>query len=177
MRGVALFDVLVSVSVLSIAILGLLTTIPGTANLEANIAARERVFTYLSQTWEELYSSSVHDGFARYNDLDDDDPEGPGTAIGSSFDVPEYEPVEPGGRVARIEFPPYVVDSDAGVLVDETRVDKGLGMPRDLNGDGVLSPTVPLEEIRILPARIVMEWRGAGGRQRVEAIVILGGGS
>ena len=176
-RGIILFDVLVSSAILSIAILSTLTMIPSTAKLEANIAARERASAYLAQTWEEVYASSVHDGFARYNDLSDDDPDGPGTAIRSAFDVPGFDPVEAGGQVARIEFPTYVGDSESGVLVDETEVDEGLGMPRDLNGDGTLSPDVPLEEIKILPARIVLEWRGVGGRQRLEAIVIMGGGS
>jgi type II secretory pathway pseudopilin PulG len=117
---------------------------------------------------EELADVSISDAFAAYNADPSDDPFGPpGSAPGRSFDVPGLEPMpdDADGRVGEVIFP--AIDVGAGVLaISESYVDGALGMPRDLDGDNVLSGgAVAPAALVALPVRVRVRWRGAAGER------------
>lgn len=174
-RGVILYDVLIGTAVLGIAVMGVLATIPSTNQLEHNLSARETGHAELQQVWEDLYSLGAAEAFARYNAYDSDDPDGPGTAEGPTFNVHGLSPLTSHPAVGRIEFPPHTQLVPGGpIYIAENTVDEVLGMPRDLDGDGTVSSGVEASRIGLLPARIVMEWQGAGGEQVLQGVLFLG---
>lgn len=95
--------------------------------------------------------------FALFNDIPGDDPEGPGTAPGSSFFVPGLSSRldDADGLCGRVRFPTL-----EGRL-NESVADASLGMPRDLDFDGTLE-TQPVDTTyRILPIEVLIEWQHA----------------
>jgi hypothetical protein len=111
--------------------------------------------------------------FARYN-------ESPAAVPGAAFDVAGLAPQadDPDGRVGRIVFP--AVDLPGGLqALREDVVDPRLGMPavgmagRDLNGDGAVDALDHAGDYVILPARLIVEWTGAGGDRSYELDVVL----
>jgi prepilin-type N-terminal cleavage/methylation domain-containing protein len=97
--------------------------------------------------------------FASYNADPADDPAGAGTAPGSWFDVPGLRPPPGATAVGRVLFPTL-----NGALV-ENLVDVPLGMPHDLDGDGVVDGADHASDAIILPVRIQLEWASKSGRQ------------
>ena len=99
----------------------------------------------------------------------------PGTAPGAAFDVVGLAPrsEDADGRVGRIVFP--TVDLGGGVLaLREDVADPRMGMPgRDLNGDGDFDALDHANDYVILPARLIVEWTGAGGDRSYELDVVL----
>jgi hypothetical protein len=112
---------------------------------------------------EELRSVPFDEIFARYNDLDADDPGGVGTAAGGDFAVPFLEPRagDPDGLVGRIDFP------TVGDELREDVVDRDLGMPRDLDGDGAEDTDDHAGDYAILPVRVRIEWTGRSGDRSI----------
>jgi prepilin-type N-terminal cleavage/methylation domain-containing protein len=97
--------------------------------------------------------------FASYNADAADDPAGPGTAPGAWFEVPGLKPPPGAAAVGRVIFP--TVD---GALL-ESFVDETLGMPHDLDGDGVIDNADHSADAIILPVRVQLEWASKSGRQ------------
>jgi hypothetical protein len=57
----------------------------------------------------------------------------------------------------------------------ESTVDASLGMPRDLNGDGVMHATNSYStDYRVLPVRVRVTWTGTAGPGEVELRTLLG---
>jgi len=118
------------------------------------------------------------DVFASYNSDPQDDPGGPGRALGAAFDVPGLTPRrdDPDGRVGRIVFP-SIVTSGTTEELREDLVDARLGRDellggRDLNGDGDALDVVN-DDYRILPVKILVEWRGSSGQRSFELDAVL----
>lgn len=124
--------------------------------------------------------------FELYNAYPDDDPGGvAGTAPGAAFDVRGLAPQadDPDGRVGRIVFP--TVDLPGGdQALREDVLDPRLGMPaldmvalgmdgRDLNGDALVDALDHGDDYVVLPARLILEWTGAGGNRSYELDVVL----
>lgn len=117
------------------------------------------------------------DIFRTYNEAPGDDLGAPGSAPGAAFDVRGLTPRrdDPDGRVGRIVFP--AVDVGGGVFVlRESFVDERMGMlegvGRDLNLDGDALDDMTTG-YQLLPARILVEWTGAGGNRSYEIDVVL----
>lgn len=118
--------------------------------------------------------------FWLYNANPLDDPGGKGTGPGAAFDVAGLTP-RPGdadGRVGRIVFPTVDLPGGAQALREDV-VDPRLGMPfqgmagRDLNGDDAFDALDHANDYVILPARVIVEWTGAGGDRSYELDVVL----
>lgn len=107
---------------------------------------------------EAMQAEVFREVFARFNATTADDP--PGVSPGDGFAVPGLNPL-PGdadGLAGQIEFP------GGGVQLLENIADPDLGMPRDLNGDGL--PPDGLDhalDYLVLPVRVRVSWNGARG--------------
>jgi hypothetical protein len=110
--------------------------------------------------------------FRRYNSTPGDIA---GAEPGAAFDVTGLAPQadDADGRVGRIVFP--TVDFGGVQALREDVVDPRLGMPagRDLNGDTLVDALDHAGDYRILPARLIVEWTGAGGDRSCELDVVL----
>lgn len=89
----------------------------------------------------------------------------PGGELGATFPVRELDPPQGEATVGQIQ-----------IFTDETLTDAGLGfdlgMPRDLNGDGLqdsgnVLATTPTQWPRLLPVVVTVRWRGINGPGQV----------
>jgi len=91
-----------------------------------------------------------------------------GGAIGNVFDVPELTPKDGAAHVGSIS----VVTNET--LTDDT-LHAELGMPRDLDGDGIVSNPNVGNSARLLPVIVRAQWKGASGTQTfVHPFYVLG---
>jgi type II secretory pathway pseudopilin PulG len=125
-----------------------------------------------------LYTVPFETLFRSYNNNPQDDLGVPGSAPGAAFDVRGLTPrtEDADGRVGRIVFP--VVDMGGGVeALREDVIDERMGMSAefgglDLNGDGDVLDDVSVGYV-LLPARLIVEWTGAGGNRSYELDLLL----
>jgi hypothetical protein len=126
------------------------------------------------QVLEGIQAQAFAEAFRYYNGTTADDPGGVGTAPGKNFNVAGLTPRtdDPDGFVGEVVFPTPA--GQPGVLRENT-VDAKLGMPRDLNGDGLINNLADYSTTyTILPVRVRVEWVGAGGPGVVELRTLLG---
>jgi hypothetical protein len=114
--------------------------------------------------------------FFLYNLDPEDDPGGPGTAPGASFDVPELRPAagDPDQRVGEIHFPTAVGASGRLELAEDAD-EPALGMPRDLDGDGLVDAEDHSTDYLLLPVTLRLRWTGANGERTLEVNTLLAG--
>jgi type II secretory pathway pseudopilin PulG len=118
------------------------------------------------RTLEQLKGTAFDEVFATFNTDTNDDPGGKGTAPGRDFDVAGLDPL-PGdadGRVGRILFP--VTAGGVGFLREDVN-NPALGMPRDLNGDGLIDGLNHSSDYQILPVIVEIEWQGVSSDGRL----------
>jgi type II secretory pathway component PulJ len=82
---------------------------------------------------------------------------------------PSSEILESGNLTARIVFP---TGGTKGVLREDIK-DPSLGMPRDLNGDGVIDSENHATDYRILPVKVEVTWNGVNGESTYEMCTVL----
>lgn len=163
--GFTLVEVAISLAVIAIALLGMISAI--VAAQKTNEASRELTVAMNAarEKVEEMRSYPLSEVYARYNADPNDNPatgESPGPTFPVSGLVPPSNTLN-----GKIVFPEDSSGSGSTSLreyVDDPR----LGMPRDLNGDGIVDTGNHSSDYVILPMRIVIEWRGIYGAQRFE---------
>lgn len=126
------------------------------------------------QVLEGIQAQAFAEAFRYYNGTPTDDPGGAGTAPGKNFSVPglSAKADDPDGFVGEVIFP---TPADQPGVLRENTVDAKLGMPRDLNGDGLINNLADYSTTyTILPVRVRVEWVGVGGPGVVELRTLLG---
>ena len=116
---------------------------------------------------EELYAADLGDAFALYNDYEDDDPEGSGSAPGARFLVEglEARPADAGFQ-GRISFP--VLDGSPEALREDT--DEAF----DVDLDGFVDGDDHAFDYRVLPVRVSVAWQDGRATRELEVTTILG---
>jgi hypothetical protein len=91
----------------------------------------------------------------------------------SYFDVTGLIPVSgaPAGKPGQICFPGSTQASPNTLLENVT--DTNLGMPRDLNGDGVIDGNNHAADYKILPVTVRVQWQSKNGPQIYQLHTIL----
>lgn len=166
--GFTIVEVMVAVTVLVIAVVGIVGSM--LSSMALNRVNRETAIAQQAarRVMEEVSGVPFRDAFVMYNTVVGDD---------AGSDLPERGPdfvvnglqaqlADADGLCGRIEFP--VVDDGMGsIRLREDVVDAGLGMPADLNGDGDAVDDVT-NDYRLLPVRVLVEWRGVSGNRSIE---------
>jgi len=117
---------------------------------------------------EELKGIEFAEVFARYNESAADDPAlGPSPGAGFAVAGLGVQAGDADGFVGRVEFP--MVGAELREDVDDVE----LGLPRDLNGDGVVDALDHAADYRILPVRVVVAWTGKNGARTVGLVTVL----
>jgi len=167
--GFSLVEVLIAAVILAVAITGISGSI-----LSAMALNRVNRDTALAQqaarrAMEELSGVPFAEVFACYNANAGDDLGLTVPARGPNFAVAglDVQDGDADGFCGRVLFPTTTV---AGwEQLREDVADAGLGMPRDLNGDG--NPPDGLDHANdyvLLPVRVRVEWRGVSGPRQIE---------
>ncbi len=174
--GFSLLELAVAVVLLILAIGGLSGVLVAATRL--NQANRETALALSAarQAIEVLQAEPFAQVFARFNTDPGDDPGAPGSAPGKDFAVPGLTPWngDPDGFVGEYLFP-VVAGPGTSVELREDVDDPALGMPRDLDGDGVVGATNLSGAYRLLPVRVRLRWRGVSGERELAVETFLGG--
>jgi hypothetical protein len=120
---------------------------------------------------EDLQSQPFENAFRRYNSDPADDPVGATIPNpGEAFAVAglNLQALDADGISGRILFP---VD-ELGILREDFE-EPTFGMPRDLNGDGVIDGDNRIDDHILLPVRVRVEWNGNTGDRFVEFHTVL----
>jgi hypothetical protein len=164
-------EMAVGMVVLLIAVGGTLGVISSFVSLEAS--SRETTVAYLEaqRTIEQLQAQPFNEVFSRFNASAADDP-GAGPVPTDAFDVVGLDPQQgdADGRVGRILFP---VDPAVATALREDVQNTDLGMPRDLNADGLIDNVNHAGDYMTLPVRVRVEWRGRSGNRFIELHTVL----
>ena len=156
--GITLVEILIVIAILTVSLAMFAQTLSASARLDpvanetmlASEGARVMLERMRAQPFEQL--------FTLYDANPANDPSGAGTAPGSTFAVEGLAPATVGGVVGRIDFPV------SRAQLRENSTDDLLGMPRDLNGDGVVDTLDHAGDYILLPVRVHMEWASKCGR-------------
>jgi hypothetical protein len=148
---------MIALTVVSVAVYMLSSTI--TATMVHSSARKERTISVETamNVLERMRAVPFEELVALYNSDPDDDPKGPGTAPGPTFDVTGLEPREGAQAVGFIELP--ILD---GEIRENLNIPE-LSLPRDLNGDLVVDGADHKLDYKVLPIKIRVEWSGASG--------------
>lgn len=174
--GFSLLELAVAVVLLILAIGGLSGVLVAATRL--NQANRETALALSAarQAIEVLQAEPFAQVFARYNTDPADDPGAAGSAPGKDFAVPGLAPWngDPDGFVGEYLFP-VAAGAGTSVQLREDLADPALGMPRDLDGDGVVGAADLSGTYRLLPVRVRLRWRGVSGERELAVETFLGG--
>lgn len=169
----SLLEVIIAMSALLIGALGFSQAIYSWSRAADGSRTKTQAFQAARSVIEDLQSRDFDEVFALYNTNPDDDPGGV-VVPGASFTVRGLSPWpgDPDGIVGEVVFP----TAGTGAL-EELREDAQipeLGMPRDLDADGVVDSDDHANNYRLLPVLVRVRWLGAEGRGEVELKTVLG---
>jgi prepilin-type N-terminal cleavage/methylation domain-containing protein len=173
-RGFTLVELAIGVTILVVGVLGFARTLVSLERAQVRTREAGRATEAARAMLERIQAEAFPEAFRRYNATGNDDPGGANTAPGANFAVDGLSPRpdDADGFVGQVIFP-----TPAGLPGElrESVVDAALGMPRDLNGDGVVHATDSYAtDYEILPVRVRVEWLGAAGEGTVEIATVLG---
>ena len=161
-RGLTIIEVMVVLLILTVGVGMLAQTLAalgriGTVNWETAISMQAG-----RNTIETIRGEDFFEVFARFNADAADDPAA-GDSPGNFFAVTglNLRVDDPDGFVGEVIFP--VIDGE----LREDFVDAGLGMPRDLNGDGIIDGLDHSADYVILPVRVQIAWTGKTGDRTI----------
>jgi type II secretory pathway pseudopilin PulG len=175
---VTLVEVIIAMPILLVAMTLFSATVVSmmrqrTVNSESAVAAQQ-----VQTLFERLRNERLEDAYALYNADDFDDPLGPGTAPGNSFQVDGLLPAldAQNGVVGEIFFPVVntaLVGEPPTFELREDGVDEALGMPRDLNRDHVIDDLDHAGDYILLPVIARVRWQGEFGLRELEMFTLL----
>ena len=164
--GFTLVEVMLGFMILTVGAGGSLTSV--IASMRVGQINRETALAQLAArgAMEALLLTDFDEVFASYNQTAVDDGGLIQPAMGANFAVAGLSAQEGDldGLPGRVVFP-----LEGGVPLEELRediLDPFLGMPHDLNGDGLIDGLDHSGDYIILPVRVLVEWQGAGGVDR-----------
>ena len=167
-QGFTILEVMISATVFLLVAGAVVTTLVvstalNSTNRESALASRA-----VQSKLEEVKAVAFSEAFARYNSTAADNP-ALGTSPGNTFAVVGLSPQDgdADGFVGSVQFP------GPGNALQENVVDEELGMPRDLDGDTVTDAADHAGDYRVLPVRVVVQWKGKNGARSLDMVTVL----
>lgn len=158
-------EIAIAATVLVIGVLGLAASVTTGDRVLLSGRATQDAFDAARSVSAALGALTPEVAFATFNQATADDPAGAGTAPGSNFSVAGLQACadDADGIVGEVLFP-----TRNGSTLAEDVDDVRLGMPRDLDGDGVVTNGAPAGSPLVVPVLVRVRWRGQRGVQQVE---------
>lgn len=169
--GFTLIEIVFAISILGAAIVFLISGTVLFDKINLNTVNRTLAMNAAKTMIEDLQSMAYSTVFVNYNTIAADDPLGAGTAPGQHFTVNGLNPspLDGDGFVGRVIFP-----VDANGNLKEDVIDTRMGMPMDLNGDGVIDINIHDSDYKILPLTIEIRWDESGQEKTMYLTATLG---
>ncbi|MDA1195996.1 MAG: hypothetical protein O2894_12540 [Planctomycetota bacterium] len=194
-QGFGLVEVALALLVIAIATMGSVSWTLSGMRLDAATREEADATDALREVLEELQATPFEEVFARFNTLPEDDPEGPGTAVGGRVvlgltgdvkalvGVPRSDGLtggsvgEPPRRAVQravalsvdIAFP---TDGSGRLVESAMGADWGDGAI-DIDGDGEITDEATISGYVLLPVRVRITWDGGGGTRTLEHVRLL----
>jgi len=161
--GFSLLEVVIAMSVFVIGSGAILSTLIVGTSLRESTRETAMAVEAAQSAVERMGGADFSELFASFNSNPLDDPGAAGTAQGSSFAVPGLDAQEGDvdGLPGEIFFP------GDGTILREDWNDQPLGMPRDLNGDGVIDALDHSLDYSNLAVRVRIVWWGSSGDREI----------
>ncbi|MEL6907329.1 MAG: prepilin-type N-terminal cleavage/methylation domain-containing protein [Planctomycetota bacterium] len=168
--GFTLVEVMVAIMVLTVATYILSSTV--TAAVSHSIVKSQRTLAAEAamNAIEQIRAMPQEDVFALFNDVTSDDPYGPGTGPGPTFDVPGLDPVLAGG--VPLPIGQVLLPGQNGVL-NEALSQPEFGLPRDLDGNLFVEAGNCASSYIVLPLVVRVEWQSKLGPRNFELATML----
>ena len=167
--GLTMVELSVAIAVLTVCVYMLSQTVLATIAQAPVKRERAEAMEAARSVLERIRNEEFAEIFALYNADESDDPDGPDTAPGNLFAIPGFEPV-PGdadGFVGEVVLP------GPGPTLLENASFPELGLPRDLNGDGMVDAFDHAWDHVVLPIMVRLEWQSRLGPRRLEVFTML----
>jgi hypothetical protein len=161
-RGLTLLELLFCITLLTLGISAIARATVGMARAGSMAHDTELATQAARAMLERIQAEAFSQAFRSFNALASDDPGGAGTAPGANFAVAGLRalPGDPDGLPGEILFPTRA--GTPGVL-SENVVDPHLGMPRDLDGDGLVDAANHSTDYNLLPVLVRVRWQARDG--------------
>jgi len=174
--GFTLLEVMFASAVLAIAISGAAGAMLSATQLDRVNRERALALQSARRMVERSQDVEFEDLFAAYNSVANDDPPdlvAAGTVPGASFACEGLtaQSADPDGVTGQVFFP-TVMNGGVEELREDV-VDPQLGMPMDLNMDGVIDGLNHAGDYRLLPVRVRLSWRGVSGDRSADLVTII----
>lgn len=166
-------DLVVGMVLLVVGVLSFAQTLIAIERMQQTTRETGRATQAARAVLEAIQAEAFPEAFRRYNRVAADDPGGTGTAPGAGFAVPglNAQNGDADGLPGEVVFPTF--DALPGDLREDVLL-PALGMPRDLNGDGLIDGQSHTANYRLLPVLVRVRWRGVGGPSEVTLRTIVG---
>lgn len=183
-RGVMLIDVLLSITVVALAMVGSVSSTMSAMTLKVSNRETGVSLNVLRHVVEEFETLPLEEVYPRFNADPYDDPDGAGTARGASFTLEPHHkagllngPVPVATAAPTTRLPMTVEVSfplDGGGLLSEMVVGGMWGSQGwDLNGDGALTAGDRSSDYKLLPLHVRVTWSGPEGPKSIQTMRVL----
>jgi len=170
--GLTIVEVMIAMAVMAVVFVAISRSLVGSVKL--NEVNRESALAQqgMNAILENLGGADFATIFRRYDSITSNDP-ALGPSPGPDFAVPGLVALagDADGQVGKIVLPE--LDTGFGVELREDLDLPELGMPRDLNGDGIIDSADHSGDYRLLPVMLRLDWGGPSGRRSSVARTIL----
>ncbi len=168
-RGTSLIEVMLASAVTLVSVVSYLATIVKVDDLRRSSENMSRALEGARLKLAELQLTPFDELVRRYDAVEENDPGGPGTASGPTFAVAGLARLDgPATPVGEVVLP---LDG-AGALREDLALPE-LGLPRDVNGDGVIDSIDHSNDGVLMPVLVRVRW-DSKGPQSVELKTLLG---
>jgi hypothetical protein len=164
--GISLIETLVVLGSVTITILGILTAHVTAAQLNRTNHETSLASEAIRSRMEQICATTPDTVIATYDSNTANDPLGAGTAPGATFSLATLGANSAGDR-GTVEMP-----LSGGQLREDVN-NAALGMPKDLNGDGVIDSLDHTADWKILPILVRLRWKGVNGDREMRLATVL----
>lgn len=169
--GLSLVEIMAALMILSVAVYILTSTVMATVSHSVVRGERERAVEAAMNMVEGIRALPQQDVFALFNGEPGDDPYGAGTGPGRHFEVPSLNPIVDDKGVPRPVG--TVLLPGTGSELIETATQPEFGLPRDLDGNLIVSGGNVANRYIVLPLIVRVEWESRLGPRKFELPTML----
>lgn len=163
--GLTLLEVMIALVVLALSTVTALGLMVGSMRLDSTNRDTSRAVAAARSVVETMHGQDFREIFALYNDNPEDDPPG-AVAPGSTFAVGGL--TAEANAVGTVRFP----IAPNGELREDLDMPE-LGLPMDLNGDGVIDDEDHSQDYTVLPVIVELRWVGGSGARELSVHALL----